>query len=144
MSSTRSLTGGCLGNGSGSGGNLVSIQTGTVTILAGTSISSSIDCRNLGVLIGISFPAVWTVARCSFQASLDNSTFVNVMDSSANEVLVRGSGNAGLWVSLSSSGAAADSPSGMLGAPYLKVRSGSTATPINQVADRILTLIFQK
>ena len=143
MSASRSLSSGSP-PGVGSGSGIVSIQTGTVTISTGTSLSNSLDCRNLGILVAILYPAAWTVARSSFQASVDNVNFFNVADSNASEITVRQSSAAGLWLAISTSGVTAESITGLVAAPYLKIRSGVAATPVNQVATRVLTLIFHK
>lgn len=143
MSASRSVSAGPppgIGNGAG----LVSMQSATVTILAGTSLSNSLDCRNLGMLVAVLYPVAWTSARTSFLGSVDNSSFFSIFDSNANEPTVRQSSAAGLWLAISTSGTATDSITGLVGAPYLKIRSGVSTLAVNQVADRILTLIFHK
>lgn len=145
MSASRSVSAGAP-PGIGTGLGLVSFQTGTVTILSGTSVSNAIDCRNLGMLVAMLFPAAWTAASCGVQGSLDNITFIDIQDSSGNDVRTpyTALNTNGGWISLTNSAPPGSTTMGPVGAPYLKLRSGSVISPVNQAANRTVTLLFYK
>ena len=111
-------------------------STQNVTIASGANITDALNVGN-GRLVGIAMPAAWDTAAITFQASADGSTYYDLYDSDGSEVTI------------SSSAAAASRylafTSAMLpvfaGLRYLKIRSGTSATPVNQTADRILTLV---
>jgi len=113
----------------------IGITTINVTIANGTSLSAAV---NLGAqkLRGIAMPAAWTAAALSFQVSVDGSTFIELTDP-------RPSGVA--YAAASGMAAAASQyltidPVLFEGVAVLKVRSGVSGTPVNQGADRVLTL----
>jgi hypothetical protein len=95
----------------------------TVNIASGASLSGSISCP--GTLAGIQMPAAWTTASLTFQVSLDGSTFTNVYDKNGNEYTV-----------LSTSSVASQyviiPPADTVGWKYIKVRSGSSGSPVTQ------------
>lgn len=98
------------------------IVTKTVTIANGQSLSAALDCRDLAA------------AGLSFQMSLDGSTFVDLFDESVE--LVCSAAAANRSVALNSTYPA------FIGARYLKIRSGTAGTPVNQGGERTLTLVF--
>lgn len=102
------------------------------TIANGASLTSAIQLdRN--TLLGIGFPAAWTTADLTFQASLDNVTFYDMRNASGGELTVpSASVVAGDWIAFS--------PDDFRSALFLKIRSGTSATPVNQGADRVLAL----
>ena len=61
-------------------------ETQTAVIANGASLSSAValGAKNL---IAIVFPAAWTAASVTFQASVDGTTFVDIYDSSAELVV---------------------------------------------------------
>jgi hypothetical protein len=101
----------------------------TATIGIGAALSGAVDLGRT-VLAGIVMPAAWTAAVMTFDVSADNATFVPLK-------------YAGAEVSLTvaaSEGHSVDT-SVFLGWRYLKVRSGTFATTVNQAAARTITLI---
>jgi len=100
-----------------------------VVIAAAGSLSAA---QNLGgrVVTGIFMPATWTAASLTFQASADNVTFVDMHVDGAEYVATA---DASIYIVL-----AADN---WLGVNFLKVRSGTSATPVAQAAERTLTLM---
>lgn len=102
----------------------------TVTIANGASLS---DVAALGgmTLVGIIMPATWTAADLTFQASHDNSTFNNVYDADDAEVTVEA--DASRYIQIA--------PTAYLGMNYLKVRSGTTGSPVNQGGARSVILV---
>lgn len=109
-----------------------SILTATVTIASGQALSGAIDLLGYN-LVGVQMPAAWTAANLTFQGSIDGTNFYDLYDGSAE-------------INLSAAAASrylALTPSQFAGVRYLKVRSGTTGTPVNQAADRSLTLIVR-
>jgi hypothetical protein len=102
-----------------------------LSIPNGVALSSVLDC--LGVMpVGIFLPSAWTTAQVSFQVSPDNSNWYNLYDK-IGEVL---------YPAAASEYLALD-PTQFAGARYLRVRSGTNGTPVNQAADRSLTVILR-
>lgn len=111
--------------------------TAQVTIANGASLSAPV---NLGanILCAIQVPASWTAAALTFQASDDSgATWQSIYDSTGTEVTIpQSAAPPGQRVSINSSA--------FVGVDYLKVRSGTTASPVNQTALRTLTLVTRK
>lgn len=106
-----------------------------VTIPNGTAImAAGVDIRG-GELVGIVMPATWTPASITFQASGDGTNYFDVFDDGGTEL--------SLTVAASRAVGLTDAKQKVLrGIRNLKVRSGPTAAPVNQGADRILTLLL--
>lgn len=117
-------------------------RTQQVTIANGGSLSgAATGATRVGggatgiyeTLVGIIMPASWSAASLTFQASNDNSTFTNLYNAAGTEVTATVS--AARWVAID--------PADFAGVAYLKVRSGTSGTPVNQGADRTITLVFR-
>jgi hypothetical protein len=102
--------------------------TVTATILAGQSVSSSIDL-SAGVAQFIHMPAGWTPALLSFLVSYNNVDFGDLVDTAAREVTMN---------ILPGTVIKADNLPAHAG--YLKFRSGSRAGAVTQTADRTITI----
>lgn len=102
----------------------------SVMIPSGQSLSNSVNLggRSLGAII---MPAAWDAASMTFQASLDGVTWFNLLDDSAAEVTLTVAANDFLRLTLSD----------WLALRYLKLRSGTSGSPVNQSADRIISLV---
>jgi hypothetical protein len=112
-------------------------ETATATIANGASLSDSVFVD--GRLSGIITPAAWTAAAITFQASVDGSSFFDVYDDALETTAVErtiASGNVGTSRFL------ALSLVDWTAVTYVKVRSGTTGTPVNQGAQRVLTLVL--
>ena len=107
-------------------------QSVTATIASGaTGLSAAVDLREYGTLIGISMPGTWVAANLTFQTSADGgTTYQNFYDSVGNEYTVTAAASRNIMIN------AAD----FLGVRYLKIRSGTSGTPVNQTASRDLIL----
>jgi hypothetical protein len=90
----------------------------TVTIANGASLSGAAEIGQ-GTLVGIQLPTL-TNASLSFQGSHDGVTYVEVVDASAAAVAY-----------------------GVAGVPFLKVRSGTSGSPVAQGAARTISLIVK-
>ena len=120
-----------------SAGNLRSafaqVITKTGTITNGTSLSGAIDC-SAGRPSRIAMPSTWDSANLTFQASADGTTYNNLYDSSGNEYTVTAAASRSILLPLAD----------FISIRYLKIRSGTSGSPVNQTTsgDRVLTLVL--
>jgi hypothetical protein len=110
----------------------VRFTTQTVTIANGASLSNEVDLETK-TLIAIDMPASWTAANLTLQASVDNSTWDNVFDSLGTEVTITAAASRFILLN----------PADFVSVRYLKVRSGTSGTPVNQGGARTITLIVR-
>lgn len=106
--------------------------TTTVTIANNQSLSPTVDLSGW-TLVGIGMPATWTTAGLTLQASTNNSTWKDVYDATGTEVTIQA--DASQFILLN--------PQNYFGLRYLKIRSGTSGTPVNQGAARTITLILR-
>ena len=93
-----------------------------------------IDVAGL-MLVGVELPATWTAADITLQASSDGTTFKNVFNADGTEFKITAP-PAGSMIPLA----------GILdtmGMRFIKVRSGTAAVPVNQLAARTIRLLFR-
>lgn len=109
-----------------------------VTIANGTSLSPAVYI-GAGDLVAIEMPAVWTAANLTFQTSSDGVTFQNLKDDSGNEVTATAA--AGVNIAIGEGTAKAED---FRGAVYIKIRSGTSAVPVNQGQNSTLTAVVRK
>lgn len=76
-------------------------------------------------------PAAWTAAELTFQVSADGITYGDLYEADATEVSVMAA--ASRYIRLE--------PSAWAVIRYLKVRSGTSAAPVNQAAQRTFTFL---
>ena len=111
----------------------LSKSTVSVTIATGTALSGAVSL-GAKVLSAIIIPSAWTAAALTFQASENGTTWYDLYDDGGTEVsIVSGAVAASRRISLD--------PSAFASVSFVKVRSGVTATPVAQAADRVLTLV---
>lgn len=113
---------------------LITNVTRNLSIAAGAALSGAIACGQK-TLCGIQMPAAWTAANITFQTSVDGTTWSELHDPAGNAVQI---------VSPAASEYRALDTGIFTGLLYLKVRSGTAATPVNQVAAAPLQLVFTK
>lgn len=107
----------------------------TATIANGASVSDAWDMGLGGGLIGLISPSAWTAAGIQLEGSMDNVTFYPLTDTLGSAV-----GISSVTVSLMYYfDALAAMP-----ARYIRVRSGTSAVPVNQGAARTLYLIARQ
>lgn len=106
-----------------------------VTIANGASLSGVVGLIDYNLtLVGIQMPAAWTAAALTFQVSVDGgSTWQNLYDGSSERSEAV---DAARYQRIDYTKYA--------GFTWLKVRSGTAGTPVNQGAARILYLQFAK
>ena len=104
----------------------------TATIASGASLSGAVEVPRGCALVGISMPSTWTAAALTFQAAV-----INIYQNAYT--------TAGAAISYTAGAAQAlpVDPAQWKHAAKLKVRSGTAGSPVNQAADRILTLVFR-
>ena len=103
-----------------------------VVIANGESLSTALDLDG-GVLEGFIMPAAWTAATVSFEGSMDDTTYYECGDGTAEVSLVADTG----WIIAIPMG----SINGL--GRYVKVRSGTSVIPVNQAAARTITLLVR-
>jgi len=103
------------------------------TIAENGSLSNAINVDGKRI-VGIQTPASWTAADLTFQASFDGTTFNDVYDEAETEVTVQGA--ASRYTALD---AVALELSGL---PWIKIRSGTTGSPVAQGAERVLIVVM--
>jgi hypothetical protein len=121
------------------------ISSVTATIAATTSLSSLVDLQG-GTVVAIGFPAAWDAAQLSFQVSTDAINFNNLFDDGNVEVLIGAAAAvfAGKTVAFRASVSATVGYAGIFdGHRYIKVRSGTSAAPVNQTATRVLQIALR-
>lgn len=105
----------------------------SVTIANGAALSGAVKLGG-ATLLGIEMPAAWTAAGLTFQHSIDGTNFFDMYDSAGSEVTLVVV--AAHYVFLP--------PANWSGIIYLKVRSGTGGTPVNQGAERVLKLVCKE
>lgn len=113
-------------------------------IESGSAVSAAVDMDGK-LLVGIEMPSSWTTADLTFQAArIDRSangdfgTYLNVYE-------VDTANTAGVEVTVDAAASrylGIDNPAPFAGIQSLKVRSGTSGTPVNQGADRTLRLHY--
>jgi hypothetical protein len=106
----------------------------TATIAINTSLSAAVFIGGEFSLVGILYPAAWTAAGLSFQVSFDGVTYHVLRDDAGTEI-TKGV-TAGQFRYLD--------PTEFMSAIYLKLQSGTSGTPVNQLAARTLTLYTRR
>ena len=101
------------------------------SIANGAALSSALVLPPAEYICGIVMPAAWTTANLTFQVSEDGSTYNDLYDQDGTEITITAA--ASRFIVLNTDN--------FWGFHYLKVRSGTTGTPINQGAARTITLL---
>ena len=107
------------------------VETTTVTIANGASLSGAVDLGGRK-LVALIMPGTWTAAGLTFQGSVDGTNFFNVYDGATERALT-----------VSASYYSALNIADWVGFRWLKVRSGTAGSAVNQTAERTLTLVVQ-
>lgn len=107
------------------------------TIASGTALSAEVDLRQWR-LIGVLIPPVWTAADVTFQAAPE----VGGVSGTYGEVALDPGSGVGTALQLdgAASGVSALNAPAIVGGAFFKVRSGTVGIPVNQAADRVITI----
>lgn len=100
------------------------------TIANGESLSNTIDLDK-NTLVAIHMPALWTAANITLQGSENGTTFDNLFDRFGNEITYNVAGARMITIP----------PAELYGIRYIRLRSGTSAVPVNQGAARTIVLI---
>lgn len=103
----------------------------TATIANGASLSGPIEF-GMRRMVGLIVPPAWTTAAITFQASPDGTTFYDLYDDATERAIAAGSVVANRYIALAFSD--------WLLVRAIKIRSGSSASPVNQAAARSILL----
>ncbi|MGW1423186.1 hypothetical protein ACWAT4_24070 [Bradyrhizobium manausense] len=106
-------------------------DTGTIistTIASGQSLSAAIDLGDR-LISHIQMPTGWTAAVMTFQVSSDGLTYQDFWNEDA-EITLQAAANRAIGVS----------HPGWAPVRYLKIRSGTSAAPVAQAADRAINI----
>jgi hypothetical protein len=102
-------------------------------IAAGQSMTDGLNLGGLR-LFGLTVPANWTAANVTFQMSADGgNTWTNMYDASGSE----------LTAVAGASRFIAMDPANFASAQWVKIRSGSSASPVNQAQSVALGLVLR-
>jgi hypothetical protein len=107
-----------------------------VVIANGESLSDAVALGTDGArqLVGLQMPGTWTAASLTFAVSFDGTTYVPLYwDGAEYTIAAAGGAAASLGVSLE--------PSAFAGWAFVKVRSGTAASAVNQTAERTLQAV---
>ena len=102
----------------------------TATIANNAALSDAVTIDK-SLLLGLVLPGTWTTADLTLQASADGTTFGNVYDSAGTEVTIKAA--ASRYVTLN--------PADFVGMQAIKLRSGTSGSPVTQTAERTITVI---
>ncbi|MGB4101079.1 MAG: hypothetical protein WBK91_04145 [Alphaproteobacteria bacterium] len=112
---------------------MLSEETDTAVIANGAALSGVVDSGGMR-LVGILTPAAVTGTQMTLQASPDRGvTFFDVYDAAGNEYVI--SVGVSRFIPLD--------PAATAGMRYLRLRSGTAASPVNQAQSTTLTLFFR-
>jgi len=106
----------------------------TATIANGASLSDAVYLHG-EVLVGIRMCATWDAANLTFQVSMDDVTYLNAYSQAgAEHVVTVAAVDTHIWVD----------PTDFAGYRWIKVRSGTAGTPVEQSTGedaRLITLV---
>jgi hypothetical protein len=107
------------------------LSTATATIASGAALSGAVDCGTAR-LAKINMPAAWTAANITLQTSADGVTYRDCYDAQGTEYSVVAAASRSIILALVD----------FLGTRFVKVRSGTAVTPVNQAAARDIELVL--
>ncbi|WP_424133847.1 hypothetical protein [Roseomonas chloroacetimidivorans] len=106
----------------------------SATIANGAALSGPVDLDDKS-LVAIVMPGAWTAAPLTFQCSVDNgATWNNVFDATGSEVSISAATGTHILIE----------PAKFVGAKLIRLRSGTSAAPVNQAAARTITLVTRQ
>ena len=108
---------------------MATVYKRTATIAINTNLSDAVDIGNS--IAGCILVPTIDSATLSFQGSPDGVTYSSLYDSAAAEVTTGTASTGGRTVAL---------PTTVLACRFVKIRSGTAATPVTQTAARSLVI----
>lgn len=112
-----------------------------VTIPSGTS-TSGLALLYDSELVGIIMPAAWTTAPITFIGSDDGNNFFGLFDGTGTNGIKVTTPTPSTYIAIGEeTNVKSEHFRGIIG---LVIRSGTSGLPVNQTADRVLTLVLKK
>lgn len=110
------------------------INSGAVplTIANGASLSGAVDFYVTDNPVALQMPSAWTTANLTVQASFDGSTFTDMYLDDGTEMVITAATSR--WIVLNITR--------FLGVRQIKLRSGTSGSPVTQGASRTIYLIY--
>jgi hypothetical protein len=106
----------------------------SLTIASGAALTEEVNTLG-AVPVAIKTPATWTAANFTFLGcEVTAGTYCDVYDDAGTEYNVAAA--ASRWILLN--------PSAFASHQFIKVRSGTTGTPVNQAGARTVILVLRK
>ncbi len=106
---------------------------GTGYVQVGGTVATGAPSSASATLLAVQLPAAWTAAVLTLQASRDGVVWADVYDRFGAEVTLQAAADRRVVVE----------PSLIAGVEFLRIRSGTTAAPVNQAAARDVVLLFR-
>lgn len=103
----------------------------TISISSGQSLSASYQTD--GKFVGFIVPAAWTTAAITFAGSVDGTNFYPIFDAGLERTIASADVVTGRMIILNLSD--------WLGVKFVRIRSGTSGTPVNQTAQRNFIVI---
>lgn len=108
------------------------VATSVTIDQSSNTLSSEVDLGIGFLLVAIGMPAAWTTATLTFSvASASAGTFNNLYDDAGSEVEFAAAASRHIMIA---------NPATFYGARYMKIRSGTSGTPVTQASSR--TVVF--
>lgn len=105
----------------------------SATITSGTSVTDSIDLGGLR-LFGIDTPTSWTTANVTLQSFGSDGVWRDVKDENGSEIVISAAASAAIRFR---------DPTLFASLTTIRLRSGTSLTPVVQAADRSVSLILR-
>lgn len=102
----------------------------SAVIANGASLSAAIDVGD-AMPVAVLMPAAWTAADLTFQASIDGTNWFELIDAFGTPATAKAAASQIVVLPASET----------YWLRYLKIRSGTSGVPVNQGAERTLTVI---
>ncbi len=106
----------------------------TAAIANGQAVSTVVGFGGDYVPVAVIMPSAWTAADLTFQASDDAGNFKDIYSAA----------NAELAINVAASRFIPITPTNFQGTDRLKIRSGTAGVPVNQAAERVITVVCRK
>lgn len=108
-----------------------------VSITSGTSLSGGVNI-GAGPILALYIPTGWTAAAITFQGSLDGgTTYANLFDDAGVEVTIA---SASIATGAAQVYANASVLEKLAALQFIKIRSGTSGTPVNQTSTMNLVI----
>lgn len=105
----------------------------STTITNGQSLSAVIDTKDQPIL-AVLMPAAWDTAQITLQGSVDGTNFFDVYNMSGDEFTIQAAASRIIVLS----------PFEFQWARYIKLRSGTSGSPVNQTSTRTIVIMTRK